>query len=82
MDSTLAQPVTAVAVEIDIVRHEAFYFYNRRENGRGVVTAQRIAPERARGIVEANDDAEQYVTGKVTFSPEPCQWTWTAKLTV
>ena len=80
MDSALVVTQATAVVEIDIVRHEAFYFYNRRENGRSVVSAQRISPERAQGIVEANDDVEQYATGNVTFSPEPCQWTWTAKL--
>jgi len=70
----------ATAVEIDIVRHEHFYFYNRRENGRGVVNAQRIAPQRALDIYDANRDADQYTTGRVDFGPAPCEWTWTAKL--
>ena len=69
-----------VAVEIDLVRHEHFYFYNRRENGRSVVNAQRISPQRAQDIFEANADAQQHVTGRVDFGPASCEWTWTAKL--
>jgi len=68
------------AVEVDIVRHEHFYFYNRRENGRGIVLAERISPQRALDIYDANAEAQQYTTGHVDFGPAPCEWTWTAKL--
>lgn len=73
------EQATAV-VEIDIVRHEHFYFYNRRVGGHSVVTAERISPQRALDIYDANTDAPQYNTGRVDFGPAPCEWTWTAKL--
>ncbi|MBP6473105.1 MAG: hypothetical protein KBE23_06685 [Chloroflexi bacterium] len=73
-------PSETAVVEIDLVRHEHFYFYNRRENGRSVVNAQRISPQRAQDIYEANADAQQHVTGRVDFGPASCEWTWTAKL--
>jgi len=76
----LTRPQAATAVEIDVVRHDHFYFYNRRENGQSVVSAQRISPERAAQIVQSNADSDQYTTGQVTFQSTPCEWTWTAKL--
>lgn len=77
MDCVIVDPAI---VEIDIARHESYYFYNRRLNGRSVVSGQRIAPERARGIVEANADAVQASTGEVDFSERPSTWTWTARV--
>ncbi len=68
------------AVEIDVVRHDNFYFYNRRENGQSVITAERISPQRAAQIVESNADSDQYATGEVDFGLAVCEWTWTAKL--
>lgn len=70
-------------VEVDLVRHEHFFFYNRRENGRSVVNSQRIAPDRARQIYEANAGNEwQRKNGLVNFDPAPCEWSWTTRLTV
>lgn len=77
MDCVIEEPAL---VEVDVVRHESYYFYNRRLNGRSVVSGQRIAPERARAIVEANAGAPQYATGDIDFGERPCQWTWTAKV--
>lgn len=67
-------------VEVDIVRHEHFYFYNRRENGHSVVTAERIPPQRAREIYEANrSNDEQRTIGRVDFDRPPCEWSWTTR---
>jgi len=77
---TPSPSLTTTAVEIDVVRHDSFYFYNRRENGQSVIKAQRISPQRAFDIYEANSDAEQFATGRVDFGPAGCEWTWTAKI--
>lgn len=42
---TLSQ--TAIRIEIDIIRHNNFYFYNRRENGRSIVVGKPITSQRA-----------------------------------
>lgn len=76
-------PATPTIVEVDIVRHEHFFFYNRREDGRSVVTSQRIAPDRARQIYEANQtNAWQRTTGRISFDATPCEWSWTTRTTL
>ena len=82
MNSPTVVVVQVKTVEVDIVRHEHFYFYNRRENGHSVVTAERIPPQRALDIYDANTDSEQYTSGRVNFGPAACEWTWTAKFTL
>ena len=81
MDNALADPVTATIVEIDLVRHDAHIFYNRRENGRSIVTGQRVPLDRARQIYEANQENDwQRRNGLVSFDPAPGEWSWTTRI--
>lgn len=45
-----------VVINLHIVKHNDFYFYTRRENGRTIIDAQRINAERATGIMRLNED--------------------------
>lgn len=70
-------------VEIDITRHDYHYFYNRRINGKTVVTARRIESDLAQEIYLAYAErGEQYNTGVVDFDPAPRQWMWTVRVEV
>jgi len=74
-----------VIIEVDLVRDGAFIFYNRRENGHKVHTAVRISLGHAQEIYEANNEAAidwQRQTGHISFGPEPCVWSWTARVVV
>lgn len=65
--------------EVDVVRHDFHYFYNRREDGVAAVFGKPISRERAMQIVEANEDCKGYVSGVVDFTQdEPREWAWTA----
>lgn len=54
-------------IHIDLVRHNHFYFYGRRENGQTVAPAQNITRERAMEIHNANLDEIIIQTGLVDF---------------
>ncbi len=76
-------PIVPGIVEIDLVRHEHFFFYNRREDGQSTVTARRIPVERARQIYEANEGNDwQQTRGQVSFEAAPCEWSWTTRIAV
>lgn len=78
-------PTTLVPtiVEIDLVRHDAHIFYNRRENGRSIVTGQRVPLDRARQIYEANQENDwQRRNGLVSFDPAPGEWSWTTRIAI
>lgn len=65
--------------EVDVIRQDFHYFYNRREDGVAAVFGEVISRDRAMQIVEANEDNESYVTGVVDFiQDEPREWAWTA----
>lgn len=68
-------------IEINLMRHNHFYFHTVRINGRSRFQAERIDRDRALEIYQNNQDAEEtYVSGRVDFDPErPCEWTWTAE---
>lgn len=66
-------------IEINLIRHDHFFFYTLRINGRTEINGKPISRERAKEIFESNQDVkEQYVSGLVNFDPETaCQWAWT-----
>jgi hypothetical protein len=72
-----------VIIELNPVRDGAFVFYNRRENGNKVHTAERISLDHAQEIYETNNEAAvdwQRQTGHIDFGTEPCVWSWTARV--
>lgn len=71
---------TPARIEINIVRDHGFYFYNRREDGRAVVAAQRIPRERAQEIMAENADDVKYQTGTARFDDGPHQFSWTVEI--
>lgn len=79
------QIITVKIVEIDLVRSPyGHIFYNRRENGRHVVSAQPIDRRRARQIYEANHNAPdaEFERGRVDFRPTAGEWSWTVRLKI
>lgn len=66
-------------VEIDIIRSSHFYFYNKREDGKTTINAERISRDRAKEIYEANrGHGRQRTINQVDFSElRPCEWSWT-----
>lgn len=67
--------------DIDIVRHNTYYFYNLRRDGHTVVNSEQIGRDRARQIYEANQDqAQQRTKGVVSFDAAPCEWSWTVRI--
>ncbi len=71
---------TPARIEINIVRDQGFYFYNRREDGRTVINAQRISCDRAQEIMAENANACTCQTGTVRFDDGPHQFSWTAEI--
>jgi len=71
-------------VEIDIIRHNFFYFYNLRRNGQKIETAKRIDRERAEEIYNENlGQGKQRTINRVIFDDlRPCEWSWTVRLEV
>lgn len=77
-DAIISKSVTRI--EIDIVRDHGFYFYNRREDGRTVINAQRISCDRAQEIMAENANACTCQTGTARFDDGPHQFSWTAEI--
>ena len=60
-----------IRMQVHVVRDGDFYFYNRYEDGRPVVFAERISMKRARQIVEAAEDGDAEVSSRGTVSFDP-----------
>lgn len=57
-------------IEVHVVRHGEFYFYNQWRGGVQEVIGERISVDRARQIVESGDGAaETSSRGQVQFEP-------------
>ncbi|MBK8900264.1 MAG: hypothetical protein IPM53_03705 [Anaerolineaceae bacterium] len=72
-------PKSKKITEITLIRHNHFFFYTLRINGRTEINGKPISRERAKEIFDNNQDGkEQYVSGQINFDPEAfCQWAWT-----
>lgn len=69
-------------IDLHIVFDGHFYFYNRHENGRIVVDADRITAERAGNIIKMNEDdpaVEISTRGQVQIGSAH-GWSWMAKI--
>lgn len=66
-------------IEVDVIRHNMFYFMNRREDGETVISAVLITRERAMQVYQANEGrGRQRTINTVDFSDlRPCEWSWT-----
>lgn len=69
-------------IEVDVIRHNFYYFMNRREDGETVISAVLITRERAMQILGANKGhGRQRTINTVDFDPiRPAEWSWTMRL--
>ena len=73
-----------IVIDLHIVYDGTYYFYNRHENGRIMVDADRITAERAGNIIQLNEDdpaVEVSTRGRVQIG-SPHGWSWMAKIVV
>ena len=68
-----------VTIQLHIAYDGHFYFYNRHENGRIVIDADRISAERAADIMKLNDDDPAVQTSKRIIDSG---WSWMASVNV